>query len=47
MALGYEVIDEMPVSGVFAKGMVKESLRTLQDAEALGSKLAVLVEDLQ
>jgi multimeric flavodoxin WrbA len=46
MALGYEVTDELPVSGIFAKGMVRESPRTLKDAEALGSGLATLVGDL-
>ena len=45
-ALGYEVVDGLPVSGVFDKGLVRESLPTLKRAEALGSQLAGLLKGL-
>lgn len=39
-ALGYQVIDEFGVLGVFARGKVREHPQTLEQAEALGKKLA-------
>lgn len=39
-ALGYELIDELPVLGIFAKGKVKEYPQILEQAELLGKKLA-------
>ncbi len=39
-ALGYEVIDELPVFGVFARGKIKEKKRTLIKASELGKRLA-------
>ena len=39
-ALGYEVVGELPVLGVFDKGLIKEKQQALQNAEALGAKLA-------
>jgi multimeric flavodoxin WrbA len=42
-ALGYEVIGELPVLGVFGKGRVKEQQQLLEKAEQLGSQLAKLV----
>ena len=40
VALGYEVIGELPVLGIFAKGKVKEYPQILEQAEVLGKKLA-------
>jgi multimeric flavodoxin WrbA len=42
-ALGYEVIGELPVLGIFDKGRVKEQQQLLEKAEQLGSQLAKLV----
>lgn len=42
-ALGYEVIDELPVLGIFHKGRIKEYPQILEQAEVLGKKLASLV----
>ena len=42
-ALGYEVIGELPVLGIFSKGKVKEYPEILEKAEALGRWLASLV----
>ena len=42
-ALGYEVIDELPVLGIFHKGKVKEYPQYLDEAEELGRQLASLV----
>ena len=42
-ALGYEIIDELPVLGVFHKGKVREYPRILEKAEALGRRLASLL----
>ena len=42
-ALGYEVIDELPVLGIFHKGKVKEYPQVLEQAEALGRRLASLL----
>ncbi len=39
-ALGYEVVDELPVFGVFDRGKVAEMPDILAQAEALGEKLA-------
>ncbi|MFC1865512.1 flavodoxin family protein [Chloroflexota bacterium] len=39
-ALGYEVIGELPVLGIFAKGKVKEYPQILEQAEYLGRQLA-------
>ena len=39
-ALGYEVIEELPVFGVFARGKVKEKKRILTQASDLGTLLA-------
>lgn len=38
--LGYDVIRELPVYGVFAKGKVKEKRKVLEQATDLGEKLA-------
>jgi multimeric flavodoxin WrbA len=43
IALGYEIIDELPVLGVFAKGKIKELPQILEKAEVLGKKLACLL----
>jgi len=40
-ALGYEVIGELPVLGVFGKGRIQQ--KVLENAENLGSRLAKLV----
>ena len=40
-ALGYEVVGELPVFGIFDKGLVKENPQILRDAEAQGSNLAL------
>ncbi|MEN8198471.1 MAG: flavodoxin family protein [Thermodesulfobacteriota bacterium] len=42
-ALGYEVIEELPVLGVFARGKVKERKRILAQASDLGMLLAQAV----
>jgi hypothetical protein len=42
-ALGYEVIGEVPVLGVFHKGKVREYPQALEQAEDLGRRLAVLL----
>ncbi|MCD6567343.1 MAG: flavodoxin family protein [Dehalococcoidia bacterium] len=42
-ALGYEVIDELPVLGIFHKGKVKEYPQVLEQAESLGIRLASLL----
>lgn len=39
-ALGYEIIEELPVFGIFAKGKVKERKRILDKASDLGTLLA-------
>jgi len=40
-ALGYEVIGELPVLGIFARGKVKEYPQILEQAEDLGRQLAL------
>jgi multimeric flavodoxin WrbA len=42
-ALGYDVIDELPVLGIFQKGKVRERPQVLEQAEALGRRLASLL----
>ena len=42
-ALGYDVIDELPVLGVFHKGRVREYPQVLEQAETLGRRLASLL----
>jgi len=42
-ALGYEVIDELPVLGIFHKGKVREYPQVLEQAVALGRRLASLL----
>ena len=39
-ALGYEVIDELPVLGIFHKGKIKEYADVLEQCEVSGRKLA-------
>jgi hypothetical protein len=39
-ALGYEIVGELPVLGIFDKAGVKEKTAVLAEAAALGSKLA-------
>jgi multimeric flavodoxin WrbA len=39
-ALGYEVIGELPVLGIFNKGKIKKDKKVLESAENLGSQLA-------
>ena len=39
-ALGYEIIDEMPVLGTFHKGIVKKHPEKIEKAESLGRLLA-------
>jgi hypothetical protein len=39
-ALGYEIVGELPVFGVFDKGKVKENNDILIEAAKLGSDLA-------
>jgi multimeric flavodoxin WrbA len=41
VALGYEVIGELPVLGIFARGKVKEYPQILEQAEDLGRQLAL------
>jgi len=43
-ALGYEIVDELPVIGIFDKGKVNERLPILQNAEELGNSLALLLK---
>lgn len=43
IALGYEVIGELPVLGIFHKGKVREYPQVLEQAEALGKQLASLL----
>jgi multimeric flavodoxin WrbA len=40
VALGYDIIDELPVLGVFAKGKIREHPQVLKHAEELGGKIA-------
>jgi len=42
-ALGYEVIDELPVLGIFDKGKVREYPQVIEKAGAIGRRLASLV----
>ncbi|HJM36421.1 MAG: flavodoxin family protein [Dehalococcoidales bacterium] len=42
-ALGYEVVGELPVLGIFHKGKVKEYPQYLDEAEELGRRLASLL----
>ena len=42
-SLGYDVIDELPVLGIFHKGKVREYPQVLEHAEALGRRLASLL----
>ncbi len=42
-ALGYDVIDELPVLGIFHKGKVREYPQVLEQAETLGRRLASLL----
>jgi hypothetical protein len=42
-ALGYEVIDELPVTGIFHKGKIKNFPQVLEQAEALGRRLSSLI----
>lgn len=42
-ALGYEVINELPVLGIFGRGKVREYPQILEQAEAFGRRLASLV----
>jgi len=42
-AIGYEVIDELPVLGIFHKGKVREYPQALKQAEALGKRLASML----
>jgi len=43
-ALGHEVIGELPVLGIFHKGKVREYPQVLEQAEALGRRLASLLQ---
>lgn len=43
VALGYEITDELPVLGIFAKGKIREYPQILEQAERLGKKLASLL----
>ena len=43
IALGYEVVDELPVLGIFHKGRVKEYPQILEQAESMGERLASLL----
>jgi hypothetical protein len=40
VALGYEIIGELPVFGIFDKGKVKEEKEVLFSASKLGESLA-------
>ena len=42
-ALGHEVIDELPVLGIFHKGKVRDYPQILEQAETLGRRLASLL----
>ena len=44
-ALGYEIIGELPVIGIFHKGRIKDDEETLQKAEDLGCELARRLKD--
>jgi multimeric flavodoxin WrbA len=44
-ALGYEVIEQFPVLGVFHKGRIRQKSDTLDLAEQLGYKLAASLPD--
>ncbi len=39
-ALGYEIIGELEVLGIFNKGKVKENIEVMDKAYQLGQKLA-------
>lgn len=43
VALGYEIIDELPVLGIFHKGRVREYPQVLEQAETIGKRLASLL----
>jgi len=43
IALGYEVVDELPVLGIFHKGKVKKYPQILEQAESMGGRLASLL----
>jgi len=40
VALGYEVVEELPVLGVFPKGKIRELSQLMKKAENMGSQLA-------
>jgi multimeric flavodoxin WrbA len=42
-ALGYEVVGELPVLGIFHKGKVKEYPQIIEQAESIGERLASLL----
>jgi multimeric flavodoxin WrbA len=42
-ALGYEVIGEMPVLGIFNKGKIMQYPQILNEAEGLGRQLALII----
>jgi len=42
-ALGYEVVGELPVLGIFHKGKVRKYPQILEQEEALGRQLAFLL----
>jgi len=44
-ALGYEIVGELSVFGIFEKGRVKEDLEAMEKAEDLGVRLAKAVRD--
>jgi multimeric flavodoxin WrbA len=44
-ALGYEVITELPVSGVFQKGRILRNPEILSTAESLGKELASVIKN--
>jgi hypothetical protein len=39
VALGYDMVEELPVLGVFPKGKIKEQYRLMEKAEELGRQL--------
>ena len=43
--MGYEVIDELPVLGVFAAGAVAERADVLTAAEDMGGQLAEALQE--
>jgi multimeric flavodoxin WrbA len=43
-ALGYEVIEELPVTGIFQKGKVAKFPEILNSAELLGKRLGILLK---